>query len=136
MRNLGNMLFGFFCLLSNAVSAQAYDLEEQHRIDSLEQLTAASYPDEVRANAFIQLSLILYITDFDTLLPLNMQARDIAFATLHTNPAKEEEQIFLKLASEATNNIGYFYQETGNYVKAMECYTYCLDADRKTGSWA
>jgi two-component system, sensor histidine kinase PdtaS len=136
MRNLSTIILGFFCLVSNAIAAQDYGVEEQRSIDSLEQLTEASNPDGIRANALIQLSLILYITDFDTLLPLNAQARDIAFSALKANPGKDGEFAFLEIAAEATNNIGYYYQESGDYAKAMECYTYCLESDRKTNNWA
>ena len=58
-----------------------WSIDEQ--TDSLSNLTSKNEHDTIRANSFIQLSLLLYGSNFDTLYSLNKVAFDISTKNLN-----------------------------------------------------
>ncbi|PJA07047.1 MAG: hypothetical protein COX70_08245 [Flavobacteriales bacterium CG_4_10_14_0_2_um_filter_32_8] len=105
--------------------AQNFSVEEQHQIDTLNRIIydIASY-DTSKANAYLTLAEILYVSNLDTIIPLCEKAKNIAEKALNKLPKsdKNTRKAFLKSLTGALNNIGYAYLAKGNTDKAIEYY--------------
>ena len=97
--------------------------------DSLVILTSKNEHDTVRANAYIQLSLVLYGSYFDTLFALNKLAFEISTKNLSKEIGAQERRAFLKLQSESNGNIGYYYMAMGEFEIAMEHFSFSAQSD-------
>lgn len=111
------------------------EFSESHQLDSLNQLTSELYHDTIRADALIKISLILYISNFDTLLALSKQAEEMAKKNLTEEISSQEKKTFLRIQSEATSNIAYYFQETGDLDEALSNYRICLGIDKNQGNY-
>jgi two-component sensor histidine kinase len=116
--------------------AQIFSVSEQKTIDSLSYLTKSAFHDSVRADAYIKLSVILYVSNFDTLFFLSQKADEISKQNLQKELSTAERKTFLRISSEANNNMGYYHQALGDYETAMNYYAYCLETDKRIGNMA
>lgn len=103
--------------------------DEAQLLDSLENLTSLEHHDTIRAEAYIEMSLLLYPISFDTLKALNEKSRAISDEQLKAEITLQERSAFIRLYSEATTNIAYYYQETGEFETAIQLYQECLNID-------
>ncbi|OFY94449.1 MAG: hypothetical protein A3K10_16895 [Bacteroidetes bacterium RIFCSPLOWO2_12_FULL_31_6] len=105
--------------------AQNFSVEEQLQIDTLNRIIydITSY-DTSKANAYLALAEILYVSNPDTIIPLCEKAKNIAEKALNKLPKsdKNTRKAFLKSLTGALNNIGYAYLAKGNTDKAIEYY--------------
>ena len=100
--------------------------EKKAQLDSIWKLTANSEPDTIRTKAYIDLSVILYVENFDTLLSLNQIAYEIAQENLKKDLSEHDRNSFLGLQADAGGNMGFYYQEIGEYDHAMKYYNEAL----------
>ncbi len=105
--------------------AQNFSVEEQHQIDTLNRIIydITSY-DTSKANAYLALAEILYVSNPDTIIPLCEKAKNIAETALKKTPKTDKKKIkaLLKPLAGALNNIGYAFLTKGDVPKALEYY--------------
>lgn len=106
-------------------------LVNSQNLDSIFNLTKPTNHDTIRASAYVELSLLLYEENIDTLFSLNKQAKDICNTNLSRKISKKESQSFERILSEAYNNIGYYYQVQSEFDKAIRYYLKCIELDKK-----
>ncbi|MFY9310993.1 MAG: tetratricopeptide repeat protein [Bacteroidia bacterium] len=113
------LLTGIFLICVG--TAKANPQGNTFKLDSLNKLLANSSHDTTKAAVYVALSDELYISKFDTVLPLCLRAIDIVEKALTTaNPAEKNSLLYTK--ANAFNNIGYVYKQQGNTTKALEWY--------------
>ena len=126
------MLFVFFTIHG---FSQKFTSEEQYYIDSLNTTIANKYShDTCLAAAYVGLSEMLAISNYDTVIPLCLKAKNIAEKNLALNNSKAVKTSLLKSLSAALNNIGYIYEHQGKIKKALEYYLKSLKADEEIGN--
>ncbi len=114
------------------VFSQTSKTPEQLSIDSLLNLTTSpKIHDTTKAAAFLNVSMLLYEKNIDTLYHLNQKAIEIAKNNLRKQLNKKEELAFNKILSESYTNIGFYYQSIGNYKFAIKQYISAFQIDRK-----
>jgi len=126
----------YICLLLIATKglAQNFSAEEQHQIDSLNQVIAnPNSPDTSLAGSYVALSEILGASSLDTVIPLCEQAKIIAEKALKVNPTAPTKKSLLTHLAYALNNIGYVYDSQGDIVKALEYYHKSLKIQEEIG---
>jgi len=106
--------------------------EQQHNIDSLNAVIANPNSDDTSlAGAYVVLSEILYLSNFDTLLSLSLKAKDISERALKkSNSATVGSSLYTILAL-VTNNMGYYYNIKGQLGKAITYHNRSLDQFRE-----
>lgn len=135
MKHFYTILLSVFLLSWSIGYTQDFSASEQRTIDSLRAITTSDSHDTSKANACLQLALILYVSEFEQLFALSRQAKEIAQSNLKKKDLPETvHRRFLEISSEANNNIGYYYQALGYYKTAMDYYGYCIEIDKKTGN--
>lgn len=82
--------------------------------------------DTSRASAYLELSEILFVSNFDTLIPLCEKSKAICERGLKVSNNAVERQSYLKTLSGAVNNIGYAHSAVGENEKALENYFIAL----------
>lgn len=100
--------------------------EQQAKIDSLTTIINEDHHDTVLAEAYYQLSDILYVVELDTILYLCNKAVDIGEANLKNNISESERLCFLRIKADCYNNIGYVYKSHGDIPAALEYYNDAL----------
>jgi two-component sensor histidine kinase len=111
-----------FLISFNGV-AQNFSAEEQHQIDSLNQVIAnPNSPDTSLAGSYVALSEILYVSNLDTIIPLCEKAKIISEKALKATPSAQTKKSLLTHLGVALNNIGYVYNRKGDIPKALEYY--------------
>lgn len=124
MRYLLYILFIF--ITSNSI-AQEFSKDELRQIDSLKKLiNIKSIHDTTLAAAYLRISEILYVSNFDTLSYFAEKTKAIAEKGLKQNPSNIIEKSFKISLATAYNNIGFVLAEKGNNSKALEIYHQCL----------
>jgi serine phosphatase RsbU (regulator of sigma subunit) len=114
--------------------AQNFSAEDQHQIDSLNQVIANSNsPDTSLSGAYVALSEILYVSNIDTIIPLCEKAKIIAEKALKGNPSAQTKKSLLKNLAAALNNIGYVYNSHGDIAKALAYYHKSLKIREEIG---
>jgi adenylate cyclase len=114
--------------------AQNFSSEEQHQIDSLNQVIAnPNSPDTSLAGSCVALSEILYVSNIDTLKSLCEKAKFIAEKALKANPIGQTKKSLLTHLGGALNNIGYVYGQQGDISKALEYYHKSLKIQEEIG---
>jgi tetratricopeptide (TPR) repeat protein len=77
--------------------------------------------DTSRAQAYVAVSEVLYLSKPDTVIPLCQKAIELCDKNLPTANATEK-RAFLSYKASACNNIGYIYQNQGDVKRALEYY--------------
>ena len=115
--------------------SQKFTSEEQYYIDSLNTIIANKYShDTSLAAAYVGLSEMLAISNYDTVIPLCLKAKNITEKNLALNNSKAVKTSLLKSLSAALNNIGFIYEHQGKINKALEYYLKSLKADEEIGN--
>ncbi|MFL5764766.1 MAG: tetratricopeptide repeat protein [Bacteroidia bacterium] len=109
-----------FCLLI-LLGYSAICFSQQRQLDSLNGVIRRGQPDTAVANAYIALAEILYTSQPDTLIPLANKALEIVNKKMSVAGAAEKHCL-LKVKANATNNIGYAYEQLGYIGKALDYY--------------
>ena len=108
--------------------AQSFTPKEQRHIDSLFKITKdVKSHDTSKVRAYVGLSEVLYVVDIDTIIPLCIAAKEIAELNLTLQLNEKEKSCFSKALGTAYNNIGYVYDEKGQYESALEYYNLALE---------
>ena len=122
-------------LLSIQGFSQKFTTEEQHYIDSLNAIIKNKHShDTSLAAAYVGLSEMLAISNYDTVIPLCIKAKNIAEKNLVLKNSKTVNTSLLKSLSAALNNIGFIYEHQGNIKKALAYYLKSLKIDEKIGN--
>ncbi|MCB0408778.1 MAG: tetratricopeptide repeat protein [Flavobacteriales bacterium] len=107
--------------------AQNFSLEEQHQIDSLNDIIAnPNSHDTSLACAYVGLSDILYISNIDTVLPLCEKSKAIAEKSVKKNVSEKVKRSLLKSLANSLNNIGYVYHCKAQNQEAIDYYSRSL----------
>lgn len=115
--------------------SQKFTTEEQAYVDSLNAIIGNRYShDTSLAAAYVSLSEMLAISNYDTVIPLCIKAKNIAEKNLILKNSKAVNTSLLKSLSAALNNIGFIYEHQGNIKKALEYYLKSLKTDEKIGN--
>lgn len=110
------------------LSAQNFSKEEQHTIDSLNaSIKNPNSHDTLIADAYIQLSGILYVSNLDTMIPLCNKAEVIALKVLKNNPSPAVKKSMLGTLSGVYNNKGFIYYNQGEVHKGLKYILKSLD---------
>tara|TARA_B100000809_G_C15119072_1_gene523567 strand:- start:1109 stop:1771 length:663 start_codon:yes stop_codon:yes gene_type:complete len=102
-----------FCKLSE---------KENQRLDSLNNIIEEAKHDTLVAKAYLDLSEILYLINFDTVIVLFEKAVEISTRNLEGNITRNERMSFQIILSGAYNNIGYIYDDQGKVVESLNYY--------------
>ncbi|PCI98810.1 MAG: hypothetical protein COB15_05085 [Flavobacteriales bacterium] len=92
------------------------------RLDSLNTIITENKNDTSVARAYLELTEILYLTNFDTVIVLCQKAVDIAKRNLEKEINTKEALSFKTTLSAAYNNIGYICDDQGRIVEALGYY--------------
>jgi tetratricopeptide (TPR) repeat protein/serine phosphatase RsbU (regulator of sigma subunit) len=122
-----------FLISFNGV-AQNFNADEQHQIDSLNQVIAnPNSPDTSLAGAYVALSEILYVSNIDTIFPLCEKAKIIGEKGLANDHSEKTKKSLQSSLAGALNNIGYVIQQKGDIPKALEYYHQSLKIQEEIG---
>ena len=87
---------------------QSFSPSEQHQIDSINAIINNSLShDTALASAYGNLSILLYVSNIDTIIPLCSKSIQIAEKALTKNPSVKVAKSLKNSISDALNNIGY-----------------------------
>jgi tetratricopeptide (TPR) repeat protein len=100
--------------------------------DSLMKIIKTSKQDTTVIRAYIRLGEILVLSDPDSTLKLQLIARERAEKLLASSPGNIIADTTRILLGYAINNIGYIYQQKGNYDLALEYYNKNLKIQEET----
>lgn len=114
------VLFGL-CFISNFSFGQLSE-EQISKSDSINNIINDSPYDTSVAKAYLDLSEILYMVNFDTIVELCEKSIAIAEKNLGSSINPNEKLSYLATISGALNNLGYFYDDRGDIVKALNYY--------------
>lgn len=119
-----------------ACFSQVFSAEDKKQIDSLNRIIdSPAIPDSSRANAYVSLSEILYISNLDTVDYLSEKAILIAERNLaKQNLADKEKKFFQKVIAGALNNLSYASNNRGDVAKALEYNEKSLKINREIGN--
>ena len=122
----------FFLIFTGITFAKApFTSEQQRKIDSLNTLIEQNHSDTLVASAYLELSEVLYLSNFDTVISLCNEALRIADDNLKNQLSKSEKRSFLITIAGAYNNIGYVYDDKGAIVLALKYYHQSLKIREK-----
>jgi serine phosphatase RsbU (regulator of sigma subunit)/Tfp pilus assembly protein PilF len=128
------LFYIFLLLIATKGGAQNFSAEEQHQIDSLNQVIAnPNSPDTSLAGAYVALSEMLYVSNIDTLKYLCEKAKIITENALKANPKAQTQKRLLKHLGNALGNIGYVYDSQGDIPKALEYFHESLKIQEEIG---
>ncbi len=109
----------FFILIGLLLFADAFS--QNKALDSINAIIKKAPSDTAVARCYLSLSELLYVSKPDTLIPLGLKALEIVERKL-PSAGKVEKKCLLKIKAEATNNIGYTYEQLGYIAKALDFY--------------
>ena len=104
-------------------------------IDSLKKVIATADHDTTVVLALEEWDYLVYVADPDMDLELNFRIDSICTYNLSRPLSPEEREAFLRSKAAALNNIGIYFDEKGNYGKAVEIYTAGLKISEEVGQW-
>lgn len=110
-----------FYFISNFSFGQLSE-EQINKSDSLNNIINDSPYDTSVAKAYLDLSETLYLVNFDTIVGLCEKAIAIAEKNVASTDNQNEKLSYLTTISGALNNLGYFYDDRGDIVKALNYY--------------
>jgi serine phosphatase RsbU (regulator of sigma subunit)/Tfp pilus assembly protein PilF len=114
--------------------AQNFSTEEQHQIDSLNKVIAnPNSHDTSLAGAYVDLSVMLYVVNLDTVKILCKKTQEIAEKGLSTLISESIRKKLNSSLANALNNIGWVYHNQGDIPRALEYYHISLKTREKNG---
>ncbi len=116
----------------SAVFADGGETEESLN----EIINSSTSHDTTKASAYLQLSEILFVTNFDTLIPLCKKAQEIAEQGLVKSTNSVVRKSFLRTLSGAYNNEGYAHGTSGYADRALEYYRKALTIQQQIGDYS
>lgn len=123
----------FLCLSFSKVSRVCAGTVE----DSLNIIISSENShDTAIASAYLALGEALYISNFDTLLPLSEKAEEICTNGLKNAQDRKVKVSFLKTYSGALNNIGYYYSAIGEAKTSLEYYFKALPVQQDIADYS
>jgi len=125
-------LISFFIVIICSYDGNVY-ADNKNVIDSLKNVINTSRNDTAIIRAYIRLGEILILSDPDSTLKLQIIAREKAEKLLACSPGTIIADTTRILLGYAINNIGYVYQQKGNYDLALEYYNKNLKIQEKIG---
>jgi serine phosphatase RsbU (regulator of sigma subunit) len=121
--------------MSTFAYAQVFSEDEQYEIDNYNKsLSDLNSHDTTVAKAYVGLSEILHISNFDTLNDMCQNAIAIAENKISQSSTKEEQIAYLKVLGGAYNNVGYYYDNKGNIEKGLLYYHKSLKIEEYTNN--
>ena len=115
--------------------AQNFSTEEQHQIDSLNKVIAnPNSHDTSLAGAYVDLSVMLYVVNLDTVKILCKKTQEIAEKGLSTLISESIRKKLNSSLANALNNIGWVYHNQGDIPRALEYYHISLKTREKNGA--
>ncbi|MFK7786455.1 MAG: tetratricopeptide repeat protein [Crocinitomicaceae bacterium] len=107
--------------------------EQELKVDSLQKVIKTAKHDTTRINATFAWDDIIYFTDPDLDLQLNLEIDSICSSNLKKTPSTHEKGHFLKSKGRALNNIGIIFYDRGDYAKAINYFDGSIKASTKVG---
>ncbi len=116
-----SIFYSLFSLIFFQGIAQTFSPSEQHQIDSINAIinNPLSHDTDL-ASAYGNLSIILYVSNIDTIIPLCSKSIRIAEKSLTKNPTAKVTKSLKNSISDALNNIGYAYMDKGDFSQALK----------------
>lgn len=129
------ILYILFFLIPVVGKSQIFTEDEQHEIDDFNiAIDDANSHDTTKAKAYVGLSEILYISNFDTLNTLCQKAIVIAESKIIIASSKEVQLAYLKVLGGSYNNLGYYFDNKGDIEKALLYYHKSLKIEERTNN--
>ena len=117
------IVIGFVLGLALGGRGQGFTLVEQSELDSLNIIVNDSTShDTSRVIAYVELSNLYSVLNIDTMITFCEKAKDIANNALSKNPVSFVKTTLLISLATSLNNIGYVYNNHGNFSKALDYY--------------
>lgn len=107
------------------LAIQAKGQDNDARIDSLKNVVNTSKNDSLRLDALHEWDALIYWLDQDLDIELNIQMAEIASKNLHKD--KSSGKYYSHMFATSRNNLGVAYIDRGEYDKAIESLTECLE---------
>ena len=130
-------LFIFYILILPFLGVAQFSTEQQLQIDSLSAIVKETTDnDTLLAKSYLTLSDILYVSNYDTIIPLCTKAREIAEEGLKKKEVISNPSItysLKKTMADAIGNIGYFYGIRGDIEKQTAFYHESLKIREEIG---
>jgi serine phosphatase RsbU (regulator of sigma subunit)/Tfp pilus assembly protein PilF len=120
-------------LLVPIIGFSQLSAEEELYIDSLHQVIAAADHDSTVISAWIQWDNLIYYTDPELDLELNLKIDSLASLNLEKSLKEEERSFFLKTKAFAINVIGITHHNRGEYEEALDYYGQSLAIKQEIG---
>jgi hypothetical protein len=124
------LAMGFKPILAGA---QSYTKSELRKIDSLNRHIANPSHDTILGSAYVQLSSILGVFDWDTLFVMSNKAVAVAEKGLARHSSGLEHRAFKLILSKALNNLGYVANYKGEIEKALAYNKRSLEIAKQLG---
>ncbi len=115
------LIFFIAIIWSGSLFGQLSD-QEKMRLDSLNTIIEENQHDTLVARAYLDLTEILYVINFDTVVYLCQKSVDIVERNLKKELSGTEKLSFLKTLAGAYNNIGFIYDDQGRVIQALDYY--------------
>jgi len=113
-------LSSFFILIFIGCNSIAQLTDEQIlQIDSIKEVISTAKHDTIKINALYDWADIIYTTDPELDLELNLQLEDVCENNLKKKLNAFEIKKFKTLLAISYNNIGNFHKDQSNYEKAL-----------------
>jgi len=109
---------------------------EKSAIDALQKIIQNASHDSVKINAYLEWDNLIYISDPDKDLELNLIMKEICESNLAKNISGVEKKFFYNKLSTVLNNLGTINQVSGNYPEALEYYNSSLKIYTSLGNKA
>ena len=117
------IIFLYFLLMGQSSFTQTFSPEQQNQLDSLNSIIDnPNNHDTLLVSAYLDLSTIWHLSDFDLFKSLSLKAKKIAEDGLKSNPTDPVKHSLLKSLSVALSNMGNVYDYEGDKTKALELF--------------
>jgi len=127
------LVFMFYFIISTSASSQKFTLIQEKQIDSLNTIINNKSADTALANAYYELSCLLYYSDYDTVLYLCNKSINIIEQNLKNNPNEKVKKSLLKISSGAYGNLGSYYLNKDDN-KALKYFNKSLKISKKVNN--
>lgn len=108
--------------------------QQESAIDSLKKVIATANHDTTFINAWHEWSIIINVSDPNLNFELTQKIDSLCIVNLKRNPNEREKAKFLRAKSDALNSFGIWYEDHGDYSKAIDNYTRNLKINEKLGN--